>query len=74
MRVNFEFVLPKDEYEYKIMLHGNDYFNVLFDLYTELRNKVKYDINLTEAESKVYNEIYDKFIDMLNEKHIDLFE
>lgn len=73
MRAILEFNLPEDRYEYKNAAKGTKYLMALEDIYTTLRNKVKY-AEKTEAEDKVYNEIYDYFFEVLKENDITLFE
>lgn len=72
MKITVEYRLPHDDYEYYNAIHGKQYHEALENMYQFLRNKVKYE-QLTEAESKVYNEVYDRFHEILGEQDIDLF-
>lgn len=72
MRVTMEYVLPKDDYEYRDALNGAKYHQALEDIYQMLRNKVKYD-QLTEAEGIAYNDVYDRFNEILHDNDVDLF-
>jgi hypothetical protein len=73
MKAILEFNLPEDNYEYKKAVNADKYFTALEDIYQLLRTKVKY-AEKTEAEDKVYNEVYDDFYRILNDYNINLFE
>jgi len=73
MKAILEFKLPEEMYEYNKANKAGDYFTALDDMYNHLRSKVKYG-ELTEAEDKVYNEVYDTFFEILKENKVDLFE
>jgi len=73
MKAILEFKLPEERYEYNKANKAGDYFTALDDIYNHLRSKVKY-AELSKAEDKVYNEVYDAFFEILREYNIDLFE
>lgn len=72
MKARLEFDLPEERYEFEHANKGCLYKGLLDEIYTHLRGKVKYG-ELSEAESKVYNEFFDWFIDTLNNEGVDLF-
>lgn len=72
MKITMEFNLPDDNYDYKIAREGQQYRSLLEGVYNHLRHKVKYE-ELTDEQSKIYNELFDWFMNELNEEEVDLF-
>lgn len=68
-----EYNLPDDDCDYTNALNGFKYRRTIDDVYEFLRNKTKY-CELTEEEAKIYYEVYDHFIEILNDNKVDLFE
>lgn len=72
MKVTMEYNLPDEQWEYNRAMEGEKLSLFLQDYYNHLRHIVKHG-NLTEAESNVYNDVYDTFLSMLNDNKIDVF-
>ena len=73
MIVKIEFNLPEQQQEYNICMNGFNYLCALQDTFNIFRNKLKYD-ECTEEEGRIYNEIWDKFMDILKDQKVNIFE
>lgn len=73
MKVTMEYNLPDEQWELNRALESAKVTFFLQEYYNYLRNKVKY-TELSEAESNVYNDVYEHFLSMLNEEKIDVFD
>ena len=71
MKIIYKFDPNEDADELAVFQNAKKLNNVYSEFYYFLRNKLKYE-ELTEEEDKIYSEIKDKFIEILNENEVVL--
>jgi len=73
MKNVLEFNLPEDEYDYNLTVNGPKFHHVLDDFHGWLRGQIKYNVTLTPEQSKIYETVYDKFYQFMDENEVKLF-
>lgn len=72
MKAILEFKLPDERWDFTCAQKGTTYLRFIENMYNYLRSKAK--SAYTEAESSICNEIFDHFIEELNEEGINLWD
>lgn len=71
--VTKHYFLPDDETEYKIDSQSNKMYYALDDIRDHLRTKSRYPKeNTSETELKVWEEMYETFFDIINNRYVDM--
>ena len=70
--VTLKFSLPDEEVEFDSAIRGADYRRVLEDLSNELRSKVKYGVNISNAERKVFDEVRELLFSLVDHYQVTL--
>ena len=73
MKAILEFNLPDDEQEYTLANNALNFWNVLYELDKDLREKIKYPSDeMTEDKCNTYQEVRDMLHELLNSYNISL--
>lgn len=71
MQAILKYTLPEEREEFEMSQKGILYHIALSDIADYLRSKLKYE-ELSETESKIYEEIRTKFYEILNDNEISV--
>jgi dsDNA-binding SOS-regulon protein len=70
MKAYIKFNLPQESEEYRLHNASSDMYSFIFDFANHIREKLKHS-DLTLEESKIYEEIKDKYWELLKDNEID---
>lgn len=75
MKIIMKFNLPEDEYEYKMAVNGHNYYHALDDIMEHMRAEIKYNNGeLSDDKLAAYEELYEKFYQILDERNVRLYD
>jgi hypothetical protein len=72
MKAILKFNLPEEQEEFDIANKGWKFRSVLLEYDNYLRDKIKYDEQLTDEQYKIYEEVRTKLWEILNEDNLTL--
>jgi hypothetical protein len=72
MKATIEFNLPDDQNEYELANNASKWYSICWDIKQEIRKNLKYNDKLTEEEYKIYEQLYDKLHELLNDNGLSL--
>jgi hypothetical protein len=72
MKATLEFNLPEDQEYYEEASNGTKYSIALFEFDQYLRTQVKYNEQLTDEQYKVYEEVREKFYEIINSNNLSI--
>jgi len=73
MKAILEFNLPDDNVDYKLATNASKYHNFIWEMEQYLRTKTKYaPDDLPQDKYDAYDEVREKFYELVNEMSIDL--
>lgn len=73
MKVRIEYTLPREEYAYKNAMNGSDYFGVLVELDSWLRNLIKYDETQSSEKIEAFSECRKQLNECMEDRGLTLY-
>lgn len=71
MKAKLEFNLPEEQVEFNLAINGSSWSHVVWKVSEELRRRIKYDPNVTEEQTNIYQEVRDMIQGFMDEQNID---
>ena len=71
MKAKLEFDLPEEQVEFNLAINGSNWSHVVWKVSEELRRRIKYDPNITDEQSDIYQEVRDMIQGFMDEQNID---
>jgi hypothetical protein len=72
MKATIEFDLPEDQDEYMICSNATNYYSALDDIFSVLRQRIKYDCEkYSDTEIELMEELRDRFVEIRKEYGVE---
>ena len=71
MEAILKFNLPEEQIEFDLAVNGSKWSHIVWGVNEELRRRIKYDPNITEEQSNIYQDIRDMIAVLMDEQNVD---